>query len=254
MTSSFWCSAPRSRSLVMKISRHLVYTVDMEKRIAHRRNVNQTANARRDQLGIARKQPHIEVVALDHNRRRGNRLDCDALFVIDLPQPMLDDFEGYGVGHGTGPSPIEMLPKSSISALQPCGIHTVVVSRSTLGPTIAAPAQSCENRHDRTVDKASFPEIDLPRRRRVGDGIGGIDGCRDGTGRWTRRFHPEACWAPPPSRRAAGARRARRNGVGNGFRNRAAVFRGLRSPDCCAARSTCLTSFIWPWPSTSSIR
>ncbi len=113
---------------------------DGGERIAHRRNVNQTANTRRDQLGIARKQSHIEVVALHYDRRSGNGLDYDALFVIDLPQPVFDDFEGYGVGHGAAPSPIEMLPKSSISALQPGGIQTVVVSRSTIaGPAIAAP-------------------------------------------------------------------------------------------------------------------
>ena len=104
-------------------------------RVAHCRDMDERAYAGGDEFGIRRKQPDIVVVAFDHDGRGRYRFDGEALFVVDLPQAVLDDFESDGIDHGAACGMTARLPYGSIVAVAPGGSHIVVVSRSmTAGP------------------------------------------------------------------------------------------------------------------------
>ena len=69
-------------------------------RLSHRADMDERAGPGRAQLSIGCEQADIEVVSLDHDRGGGDRLDRNALFVVDLPQAVLDHLEGDRIDDG----------------------------------------------------------------------------------------------------------------------------------------------------------
>ena len=73
---------------------------DRAQRVADGADVDERADAGGRHLPVVGEQADVEVVALDHDRRRRDGADRDRLLVVDLPQPMLDHFEGDRIDFG----------------------------------------------------------------------------------------------------------------------------------------------------------
>ncbi len=103
--------------------------------IPHGRHVDEGADTGGDKFRIRRKQSDIVIVAFDHDRRGRYGLDGEALLVINLPEPVFDDFKGDGIDHDSVCGTMAILPSMSIVADAPGGSQIVVVSRSMIaGP------------------------------------------------------------------------------------------------------------------------
>ena len=108
--------------------------------VTHRCHMDKRADPGGDQFRVCGKKPDIVIIAFDHDRRCRDRLDRQALLVVDLPQAVFDDFEGDGIDHDDACGTMAMLPYISIVAVAPGGSQIVVVSRSmTAGPWYTGP-------------------------------------------------------------------------------------------------------------------